>query len=358
MRRWLLVLPIVLALGLMMVTSIAAQALGDPHVRAAPQSGELAVTSSSPTALGEITTLTATMTVSGDFTCTWDLGDGTPAVGPVVLHTYTDVGRYTAVATATNLIVTYVQTATISVDIPVASPLLSEGFEGPWLPDNWTTGILTPSQHWQHTTEHTHGGLYSAFHDYAFGMQDAWLITRRVTPTAESRLVFWQFERYTPYYYRHSIWVSAGSPDPKDGDFVELAQVVAGAELTWGQVSVSLGAFSGRPCYLAFRYQGNNADEWYIDDVQVTTSLLASHNGPKRPGETVTFVAYTPTGSNVDYVWDFGEGVIRTGATVTYAYSTTGSYTAVVTASNSVNSVTKVLTVPIGTYSYLPLIVR
>ena len=88
-------------------------------------------------------------------------------------------------------------------------------------------------------------------------------------------------------------------------------------ESTWEQVSVSLGAFAGRPCYLAFRYQGNNADEWYIDDVQVTTALVASHNGPKQPGEIVTFMAYAPTGSNVDYVWNLGDGVIRSGATVT-----------------------------------------
>ena len=145
MRRWLLVLPIVLAFCLMMVMSIAIQAIGDPQVRAAPQSGELVVTSSSPTALGEITTLTATVTVPGIFSCTWGLGDGTSAAGFVVMHTYTNVGRYTAVVTATNGIVTYIQTTTVSVDIPIASPLLSEGFEGPWLPDDWTTSILTPS---------------------------------------------------------------------------------------------------------------------------------------------------------------------------------------------------------------------
>jgi PKD repeat protein len=358
MRCWLLVLPIILALSLMMIMSIAIQAIGDPQIWAAPQSGELVVTSSSPTALGETTTLTATLTVPGVFSCTWDLGDGTPAAGPVVLHTYTNVGRYTAVVTATDGIVTYIQTTTVSVDIPIASPLLSEGFEGPWLPEDWTTGILTPSLHWQPASEHAYRGFYSAFHDDAFGMQDAWLVTRRVTPTAESRLVFWQFERYAPYYYRHSIWVSAGSPDPKDSDYVELAQVMTVTESTWGLVSVSLGAFAGRPCYLAFRYQGNNADEWYIDDVRVTAALVASHNGPKRPGETVTFTAYAPTGSNVDYIWNLGDGVIRSGTTVTYAYSVAGSHTAVVTASNSVNSVTKALTVPIWIYSYLPLVIR
>ncbi len=357
MRCWLRVLPIVLVLGLMMVMSFAIQAIGDPQIRAAPQSGELVVTSSSPTALGEITTLTATVTVPGVFTCTWDF-DGTLAEGFVVMHTYPTVGRYTAMVTATDGIVTYVQTTTVSVDIPIASPLLSEGFEGPWLPVGWSSSILTPSVYWQRASAHAYRGVYSAFHDDAFGMQDAWLITRRVTPTAESQLVFWQFERYAPYYYRHSIWISTGSPDPKDGDFVELAQVMTGTESTWEQVSVSLGAFASQPNYLAFRYEGNSADEWYIDDVRVTTALVASHNGPKQPGEIVTFMAYVPTGSNVDYIWNLGDGVIRSGATVTCAYGVAGSYTAVVTASNSVNSVTKVLTVPIWVYNYLPLVIR
>jgi hypothetical protein len=39
MRCWLLVLPIILALSLMMIMSIAIQAIGDPQIWAAPQSG-------------------------------------------------------------------------------------------------------------------------------------------------------------------------------------------------------------------------------------------------------------------------------------------------------------------------------
>jgi len=358
MRCWLLVLPIVLALSLLMVMSIATQAVADSQMWAAPQSGELVVTSSSPTALGEITTLAATVTVPGVFNCTWDLGDGTLAVGFVVMRTYANVGRYTVVVTATDGIVTYIQTTTVSVDIPIASPLLSEGFEGLWLPVGWSSSILTPSVYWQRASAHAYRGVYSAFHDDTFGMQDAWLVTRRVTPTAESELVFWQFERYAPYYYRHSVWVSTGSPDPKDGDFVELAQVMTGTESTWEQVSASLGAFAGWPCYLAFRYQGNNADEWYIDDVRVTTTLVASHNGPKQPGEIVTFMAYAPTGSNVEYTWDLGNGAVRSGATVTRTYAAPGNYTVVITASNSVSTITRTLNVPILAHLYLPLVLK
>ena len=361
MRRWLLMgvltpMPLALAFALLVLISIAVQVTAE-QPWTAPQNGELVVTNNSPTVLGEVTTFTATVTVPGVFTCTWDF-DGTLAEGFVVMHTYANVGQYTAVVTATDGIVTYIQTTTASVDIPVASPLWSEGFEGLWLPVGWSSDILTPSVYWQRASAHAYRGVYSAFHDDAFGMQDAWLVTRRVTPTAESQLVFWQFERYAPYYYRHSVWVSTGSPDPKDGDFVELARVMTGTESTWEQVSLSLGAFAGRPCYLAFRYQGNNADEWYIDDVRVTTALVASHNGPKQPGEIVTFMAYAPTGSNVEYTWDLGDGAVRSGATVTRTYAASGNYTVVITASNSVSTITRTLNVPILAQLYLPLVLK
>src|SRR3972149_9552340 len=112
MRRWLLMLPLALAFALLVLISIAVQVTAE-QPWTAPQNGELVVTNNSPTVLGEVTTFTATVTVPGVFTCTWDLDDGTSAEGFVVMHTYPTVGRYTAVVTATDGIVTYVQTTTV-----------------------------------------------------------------------------------------------------------------------------------------------------------------------------------------------------------------------------------------------------
>jgi hypothetical protein len=66
----------------------------------------------------------------------------------------------------------------------------------------------------------------------------------------------------------------------------------------WEEVRVDLSDYAGQPLYLAFRYESDldgNDDEWYIDDIGVTLGLLALYNGPKSPGEVVTFEALAPT---------------------------------------------------------------
>ena len=55
----------------------------------------------SPTRLGRLTTLTATLQVGEGATYTWDFGDGSTGQGRVVTHRYAAPGTYTAVVTAT-----------------------------------------------------------------------------------------------------------------------------------------------------------------------------------------------------------------------------------------------------------------
>ncbi|MGD8623433.1 MAG: FG-GAP-like repeat-containing protein [Anaerolineae bacterium] len=69
----------------------------------------------SPTALGNVTTLTATITAGSNVTYTWTLGDGAPGSDAVLTHTYPALGVYTAVVTATNSV--SILTATTRVTI-------------------------------------------------------------------------------------------------------------------------------------------------------------------------------------------------------------------------------------------------
>ncbi len=55
-----------------------------------------------PTAWGQPTTLTATVTAGSDVAYTWALGDWAYATGAMVTHTYPAAGDYSAVVTATN----------------------------------------------------------------------------------------------------------------------------------------------------------------------------------------------------------------------------------------------------------------
>jgi len=302
MRRWILVLPFVLAFSLLAVVSVAAGEAAAPGSAVLPR----------PSAAGR--------------------------AGPVLQATTT----------------------------PVTSPLLLEGFED-WPPSCspgpqcWRTQVLTAdSRYWEGTATRARSGAHSIYHDDNFGPQDAWLVTPRITPTEQSELVFWQLDNYWDLgrYEKHSVWVSAGNGDPKYQEFVQLAETAPGAEETWEEVRLSLVDYAGQPIYLAFRYEGDYADEWFIDDVEVTSGLFASHDGPKPPGAILSFTAYAPVGDDVTYQWDFGAGVTKTGSLVTHTYGALGDYTAVVTASNSVSWITRTLEVPIRTFVYLPLVLR
>lgn len=69
------------------------------------------------------------------------------------------------------------------------------------------------------------------------------------------------------------------------------------------------------------------------------SGLDVSNDSPTELGQTTTLTA-TATGSNVTYEWDLGDDSYDTGSTVSHVYPGVGVYTALVTASNSVNSMT------------------
>ena len=236
--------------------------------------------------------------------------------------------------------------------------MLIEGFEGSFPPPGWLRTGRVEDEWWWRDGARSHGGQYCAFYDDLFGQQDGWLVTPRVTPTLVSELVFWQYESYPLHYSKHSLWVSQGSNDPKDGNFLELQELGPGLEDTWQQVRIALRDYANQSIYLAFRYEGDFSDEWCIDDVRVTSGLVLSHDGPTSLGHTTTMTATLPTGSNAIYQWDLGDGQTATGLVVTHTYAAPGNYTVVVTASNSVSLISDAMIVPVRSMVYLPLIAQ
>ena len=70
------------------------------------------------------------------------------------------------------------------------------------------------------------------------------------------------------------------------------------------------------------------------------SGLNATNDSPTALGQATTFIATVSSGSDVSYNWNFGDQTIGSGAIVTHSYAAAGSYTAVVTASNTLGSVT------------------
>lgn len=68
---------------------------------------------------------------------------------------------------------------------------------------------------------------------------------------------------------------------------------------------------------------------------------LAAHNdSPTALGLSTTFTASVVTGTHVTYLWDLGDGTTDEGPVVAHAYPDIGLYTATLTATNSMNTVT------------------
>jgi uncharacterized repeat protein (TIGR01451 family) len=99
-----------------------------------------------------------------------------------------------------------------------------------------------------------------------------------------------------------------------------------------------------------------------ITDVPVA-GLVATNDSPTTLGSPTTLTATITAGSNVSYAWSFGDGTGGSGALVTHTYPATGTYTAIVTASNSAGQLTattpvSIVEAPAGGHTYLPLILK
>jgi len=85
--------------------------------------------------------------------------------------------------------------------------------------------------------------------------------------------------------------------------------------------------------------------------------LAATNDSPTALGNATTLTATIAEGSSVTYTWAFGDNSFGSGAVVNHTYPAVGVYTAVVTASNSVNFIkaTNWITITDSYYMFLPI---
>ncbi|HZK07905.1 MAG TPA: choice-of-anchor J domain-containing protein [Bacteroidales bacterium] len=149
---------------------------------------------------------------------------------------------------------------------------IEESFEvATFPPANWQIYDLDGGgEYWAATTtlNHTPDGSMSAYHSFAFGNQDGWLVTPAMDfPTGHPIVfTFWNYTLDPDYYGNNSVWISTGSGDPASGDFVQLWTADV-AVAVWEQVILNLQSYEGQTAYVAFRYQGDFAHAWAVDDV-------------------------------------------------------------------------------------------
>lgn len=154
--------------------------------------------------------------------------------------------------------------------------LVEESFETAVPPAGWTTMTTGNSFSWMQSTSLANTGAASAYVPYGpiGAWQDEWLVTPALDATTMSTvtLEFAENEAYwASWGLEHNIMVSTTVPDDPAAFTDVLTMTPANHSIVgWTMVSVDLTAYAGMDnIYIAFRYQGDYADNWYIDDVRV-----------------------------------------------------------------------------------------
>jgi hypothetical protein len=164
--------------------------------------------------------------------------------------------------------------------------LIFESFEESVPPAGWmimTSGAATT---WEQTDMMANSGMYSAvvFFGPQGAFQDEWLVTSALDFSAgvAPMLEFYEAQAWWDGYgLEHQICVSTTVPDDP-GAYDVVASYTPDthtipAEFGGPPVTVDLSAYVGNATvYVAFRYLGDWADTWYIDDVRIYDDVVAT----------------------------------------------------------------------------------
>lgn len=144
-----------------------------------------------------------------------------------------------------------------------------EDFEaGDFPPANWNHMALGVGG-WAYT-DNAYSGDQAVRHGFFAGDADSWLITPQIhIPEDEALLLkFFQNNLAMNFYGYSGVMISTGSGNPEHGEFVEVYES-SGVINEYSERIINLGDYAGQVIYIAFVYQGDNAHEWFIDDVVV-----------------------------------------------------------------------------------------
>jgi len=161
---------------------------------------------------------------------------------------------------------------------------IMEGFDqGVFPPEDWNKYEYAEGNGFELSTENNSPfGTGSLYHADLNNDCDDWVVTPQISLTSDSELSFNEQNQYVAnWYIHHGIWISTGSGNPADGDFV-LVQEFDEVTDIWAERIVDLAEYTGNAVYIAFKYEGNFASRWFVDDVVVasvgTSRALLGYN--------------------------------------------------------------------------------
>lgn len=275
----------------------------------------LAAISDSPTTLGNATNFTASVISGTSVVYAWDFGDGNTGSGATAAHSYAAPGNYTAVVTATN----NVSVTSTSTGVTVVSP------------DVGIVKTVEPAQIWP-------GGIvtYTITYSNAGSAPAAGVVITDIVPA----------EIISPSVLAAGAQITdTGALPPYVWQVADLAPSEGGTIVITGTLDLNaiVGAVVTNTAEIAAASDWDAADRtssaaFTIVDRPVI-GLAAINDSPTILGSSTQFTAAVVAGTNVSFTWAYGDGNTGAGATSAHTYAAPGSYTAIVTATNSTNSI-------------------
>ena len=135
--------------------------------------------------------------------------------------------------------------------------------------DEWTQINADDSlSTWERFQDST--GFYYARHLASDTLQTSWLITPPLflQPNQDSTWMTFLTKELDSVNFGYSgVWISTATNDI--ADFTEIWSQDNPSE-EWNQVQIDLSEYQNNIVYLAFKYSGEQAHDWYIDDINVT----------------------------------------------------------------------------------------
>ncbi|KAG5854077.1 hypothetical protein ANANG_G00033700 [Anguilla anguilla] len=321
----------------------------------------LSVSSTSPTELNTPTIVSAQVEAGNNITWTFEMGDGRvlTVAEPQVEHVYVKDGNYTVNVTATNGISSWWASLAVQVFILEVLSLepagcvqeLTEIDFNAFVSGNssmyvyeWSFGDGTENVTLRGTPGITH--MYPTSGDYYLSLH----LSSRV-----NKANFYACVCVQPMIVNVSL-VSKGSYTllGEETSFTVSAFPVFEYTYLW-DFGINDSTVRGHKD-MSFTYRDpgqylvtvtvlNNisfSNSTTLIEVQESVGLVViQHNGTKSNSlalhQLYTFSA-SADGSNVDYIWDFGDGSILTGGNVTHAYNASGDFNISLMGSNQVSS--------------------
>ena len=307
----------------------------------------LSAINDSPTALGDMTALTATIATGTNVAYTWDLGDGDSDMGAAVGHEYLAVGTYTATVTATNSLGYTVTTTLVTVEEAIAR--LSAINDSPNELGETTTLTATiaagtnVTYAWDLGDGDTGVGAVVAHIYPAVGAYTA-------TVTATNSV---GYASTTTLVQVGNVAISGlnavnDSPTVLGTSTMLTATIFTGTNVTYtwdlgdgdqgagavvGHVYEAVGTYTAT--VTATNSLGQSAATTLVIVDEPIDGLDATNDSPTALGSATTLTATLTAGSNVSYTWALGDGEFGAGVVITHTYEAIGTYTATVTATNS-----------------------